>query len=136
MRAFLSVVDSIVAFGFAFLLFFALCTRMPQEEQLRLETKVAYYRKVADQILLSSAMNGYITSLVDSFELGESLGPVLERIVALCPGRLSCRVEVQDSQGSVLCSRGKDPTPPFGESNYFVTSRSGLLRIVCRVGSK
>jgi len=109
---------------------------MPQEEQLRLETKVAYYRKVADQILLSSAMNGYITSLVDSFELGESLGPVLERIVALCPGRLSCRVEVQDSQGSVLCSRGKDPTPPFGESNYFVTSRSGLLRIVCRVGSK
>ena len=136
MRAFLSVVDSIMAFTLAFLLLFAFCARMPREAQLSLESKVTYYKKVADQILLTSAMNGYITSLVDSFELGEPMGPVLERILALCPGRLSCRVEAQDSQGSVICSRGMDPDPPSGESTYSVTSRSGMLRIICRVGSR
>jgi hypothetical protein len=136
MRAFLSLVDSIMALALAILLLFAFYTQVPREAQLGLEAKVAYYKKVADQILLTSAMNGYITSLIDSFELGEPMGSVLERIVALCPGRLSCLVEVRDSGGSVLCSRGKDPIPPSGESNYFATTCSGLLRIACRVGSR
>jgi len=135
MRAFLSVVDSIMALTLLFLLLFAFCTQMPQEVRLGSEAKVAYYKKVADQILLTSAMNGYITRLLDSFELGESMGPVLERIVVLCPGRLSCLVEVRNAEGSILCLRGKDPISPCGESNYFATTYSGLLRITCRVGS-
>lgn len=134
MRASLSVVDSIMALTLVLLLLFVFCIQMPREVQLSLEAQVAYYQKVADQILLSSAMNGYIKDLIDSFELGETLDPILGRMLILCPRRLSCLVEVEDPQGLILCSKGQTPISPYGLSNYFATSYQGLLRIVCRVG--
>ncbi len=134
MQASLSAIDSIMALTLTLLLLSVLCIQMPREVQLNVEARVAYYQKVADQILLNSAMNGYIKNLVDSFELGEILDPILERMLLLCPKRLTCLLEVESPQGSILCSKGQTPIPPYGVSNYFATSYLGLLKIVCRVG--
>lgn len=136
MRAFFSTVDSILALTLALLLLFALCIQMPREEQLSLEAKVAYYEKVAEYVLLSSAMNGYIDAVIESFELGKTLDLDLERMLTLCPGRLSCLIEVRSPEGLALCSRGKNPISPSAVSIYFAATRLGLLRIICKVGSK
>jgi len=136
MRAFLSIIDSFVALSLVLLLLFVFCIQLPRESQLSMEAKTVYYKKVAEQILLTSAMEGYITDLVHHFELGRSLAPVLEKMLTLCPSRLSCLLVVYDSQGLVLCSRGKNPPPPLGLSSYFATTRFGLLTIVCKVGSR
>jgi hypothetical protein len=135
MRAFLSVVDSIMALSLVLFLLLAFCTQIPREEQLNRETKVVYYRKVAEQILLTSAMSGYIMDLVVSFELGESLEPTVKKMLSLCPRRLSCLVEVRDSKGSILHFKGENPISPFGFSYYIATTPQDMLRILCRVGS-
>ncbi len=135
MRAFLSVVDSIMALSLVLLLFFAFCIQIPREEQLNQETKVVYYRKVAEQILLTSTMSGYIVDLVVSFELGESLEPTVDKIISLCPRRLSCLVEIRDSKGSILCLEGENPISPSGFSHYYITTPKDILTILCRVGS-
>jgi hypothetical protein len=134
MQASLSAIDSIMALTLTLLLLSVFCIQIPREAQLNVEARTAYYQKVADQILLSSAMNGYIKNLIDSFELGETPGPILERMLLLCPGRLTCLLEVEDPQGLILCSKGQTPIPPYGISSYFVTSYLGLLKIVCKVG--
>ena len=136
MRAFLSIIDSIMALTLAILLLYVFCIQMPQGMELGVKAQVAYYRKVADQILLNSAMNGHIKDLIDSFELGEPLEPILGRMLSYCPRRLSCSVEVEDPKGLILCSVGENPTPPFGLSSYYTTSRLGTLGIICRVGSR
>jgi hypothetical protein len=69
MQASLSAIDSIMALTLTLLLLSVFCIQIPREAQLNVEARTAYYQKVADQILLSSAMNGYIKNLIDSFEL-------------------------------------------------------------------
>lgn len=136
MRASLSVVDSVMALSLALLLLLAFCIQIPQEGQLNRETKVVFYRKVAEQVLLTSAMSGYIMDLVVSFELGKSLEPTVNVMLSFCPRRLSCLIEVRDSKGSILYFKGENPPSPFGFSYYIATTSQDMLRILCRVGSK
>jgi len=135
MRAFFSLIDSLFALFLTILLIFAFCMQNSWNTRLTFESQVVYYKKVAEQILMTSAMKGYVTELIDAFELRYPLKPALEKMLLLSPKRLSCLLEVRNPEGSILCSTGHEPVLPVGLAEYFASTNLGLLRIVCSVGS-
>jgi len=114
------------------LLFTAIYTANSTTEDM-IFTRVAYYQKAADQILLTSAMNGWINTVAEAVELDADPTDHLSRITHLCPDGCSCQVLLSDQSGTLLKSVGGLRDTVYGEASYaLITSRLNA-RIVCRV---
>jgi len=96
-------------------------------------TRAAYYQKVADQILLTSAMNGWINMVAEAVELEADPTDHLSRIACLCPDGYSCQILLSDRSGIPLKSMGGLRDTIYGEANYALVTSHQDARIVCRV---
>jgi len=99
-------------------------------------TRVAYYQKIADQILLTSAMNGWISKVAEAVETRTDHTDHTSRIASLCPQGLSCQVSVFDQSGIRLSSVGELHDTVYGEARYISVTKGGNVGIVCRVSQE
>lgn len=130
----LTIVDSASALSFIFILIVATFTHLnPPTHTLAVE--IGYYQKVAEQILLISAMKGYVKELICDLETGRALIPTLTKIAELCPDELACRLCIYNKAERILNSFGTLNDSTYGEARYFTTLKQGIAVVVCQVST-
>jgi hypothetical protein len=135
MSSFLSMTDAMTALCFSVVVILAVCVHTYSNNDYLLAAQTSYLQKVAQQILLVSAMRGYFTELINKVELGQDVTTVLVKIVDLCPSELACRLYVLYN-GKLLTFFGHLADPVFGEAKYFITTSRGAMEVICQVSAK
>ncbi|MEM2851338.1 MAG: hypothetical protein QXW18_06015 [Candidatus Bathyarchaeia archaeon] len=135
MSGFLSMTDAMTALCFSVVVILAVCVHTYSNNDYLLAAQTSYLQKVAQQILLVSAMKGYFTELINKVELGQEITPILVKIGDLCPPELTCRLYILYN-GKLLTFFGYLADPVFGEAKYFVTTSRGMLEVICQVSAK
>jgi len=130
----LTIVDSASALSFILILLVATFTHVnPPDHTLAVE--IGYYQKVAEQILLISAMKGYVKDLTCDLETGGNLMATLTKMAELCPTELACRLCLYNKSGSILNSFGALNDSTYGEARYFITLKQSEVVVVCQVSA-
>jgi len=135
MSGILSMTDAMTALCFSVVLILAVYVHTFSNNDYLLAVQISYLQKVAQQILLVSAMKGYVTELITKVELGQETTYVLVKIVNLCPSELACRLYVLYN-AKLLTSFGRLADSVFGEAKYFATTSQGVMEIICQVSAK
>lgn len=129
----LTIVDSASALSFIFILMIVTFTHVnPPDYTLAVE--IGYYHKVAEQILLTSAMKGYVKELIYDLETERNLIATLTKMAELCPDELTCRLCVYNS-GRILSALGALHDSTYGEARYFITLKQSEVVVVCQVSA-
>jgi len=130
----LTIVDSAAALSFMFILLMATFTHVNSPDHT-LAVEIGYYQKIAEQILLISAMKGYVKELVCDLETERNLIATLTKMVELCPSELACRLCICDKSGHILSSIGALHDSTYGEARYFIALKQSEIVVVCQVSA-
>lgn len=129
----LTIIDSASALSLTFILVIATFTQANQPNQM-LTFEMGYYQKIAEQILLSSAMKDYVKELICDLETDRVPMVTLTKMAEICPDGLACRLCIYQS-GRILNSFGALHDSTYGEARYCITLRQGEVVILCQVSA-
>lgn len=134
MRGMLTLTDALASICLMSIMLLPLFIQNFASNDYLIATQVSYYQKIADQILMVSAIKGYIREIVDATEMEGNTGELLGKIAQLCPPSLVCRLCLYAEDGFLLSSTGSLHDTIYGEACYYATtSKRGVIRLVCQV---